>query len=218
MTSQCATAARTRPPRLRADAVRNRERILAAARDAFVADGKDAPLDDIARQAGVGNATLYRHFPDRESLLYHVVLYVNDRITERAQRALEEESDPFEALRRTVLGSTDERIGALCPVIGVSIDPDDQRLTASRDRLLDVCGRLVERAQEAGQLRHDVGAGDLLIAISRLTRPLPGTRCSGGEILARRHLQIFLDGLRAPARSELPGTAAQVEDLEDEFI
>lgn len=211
----CTTAAR---PRLRADAVRNRERILAAARDAFVDQGKDAPLDEIARQAGVGNATLYRHFPDREALLYHVVLYVNDRITERAQQALEEENDPFEALRRTILGSADERIGALCPVLGISLDPGDPELTASRDRLLEVCGRLLDRAQASGQLRHDVGPGDLLVAVSRLTRPLPGTRCSGSELLARRHLQIFLDGLRAPARSELPGAPAQVEDLEDELI
>ena len=101
---------------------------------------------------------------------------------------------------------------------GISLDPGDPELTASRDRLLEVCGRLLDRAQASGQLRHDVGAGDLLVAVSRLTRPLPGTRCSGSELLARRHLQIFLDGLRAPARSELPGAPAQVEDLEDELI
>ncbi|MGK5532956.1 TetR/AcrR family transcriptional regulator [Streptomyces sp. URMC 129] len=211
------TTTTTVRPRLRADAVRNRERILAAARDVLVEQGADAPLDEIARRAGVGNATLYRHFPDRKSLLFHVLLYVNQRIIERARQALETEHDPFEALRRMVLDSADERVGALCPMLGSDIDPEDPQLVASRGRMQRVTQKLVDRAHASGQLRRDVGAGDLLVAIARLTLPMPGVRCRGDALLARRHLQIFLDGLRTPARSELPGQATSLDDLKDEL-
>jgi hypothetical protein len=74
--------------------------------------------------------------------------------------------------------------------------------------------RLVDRAHASGQLRDDVGSGDLLVAVGQLTRPMPGARCVGGPAtVLPRLLQIFLDGLRAPARSELPGTALEVADL-----
>ncbi|WSA44676.1 TetR/AcrR family transcriptional regulator [Streptomyces sp. NBC_01803] len=212
------TTSTTTRPRLRADAVRNRERILAAAREALVEYGADAPLDEIARRAGVGNATLYRHFPDRKSLLFHVLLYVNQRIIERARQALETEHDPFEALRRVVLDSADERVGALCPMLGSDIDPEDPQLVASRGRMQKVTQKLVDRAHESGQLRRDVGAGDLLVAIARLTLPMPGVRRRNDVLLARRHLQIFLDGLRTPAHSELPGHATSLAELKDELF
>ncbi len=208
------TATRTR---LRADAVRNRERILAAAREAIVEHGPHAPLDEIARRAGVGNATLYRHFPDRESLLFHVLLYVNQRIIERAQEALEAVHDPFEALCRMVLDSAEERVGGLCPMLGFGIDREDPRLVASRERMHRVTQQLVDRAHASGQLRSDIGSGDLLVAVARLTLPVPGAHGPGADTMARRHLQVFLDGLRTPPRSELPGQASSLEDLKDEF-
>ncbi|MDT0309332.1 TetR/AcrR family transcriptional regulator [Streptomyces sp. DSM 44917] len=209
-----ATANRARP---RADAVRNRERILAAAREAFVTHGAEAPLDEIARRAGVGNATLYRHFPDRRTLLFHVLLYVNERLVQRARQALEAENDPFEALRRVILDTAEERVGGLCGLIGFGIDREHPELVASRQRMSEMYEELVARAHASGRLRPDVGAGDLLIAVSRLTLPVPGTGCPGGETMSRRHLQIFLDGLRTPVRSELPGRASRLEDLKEEF-
>jgi AcrR family transcriptional regulator len=211
------SAKRQRP---RADAVRNRERILDAARDAFVRFGPDAPLDEIARRAGVGNATLYRHFPDRASLQLHVLLHVNERIIERAEEALEADVEPFEALRRMVLDAAAERVGGLCPMLretrenGEDLDP---LVAASKQRMHETTRRVIERAHAAGQLRRDVDAGDLLVAIARLTMPMPGSQCAGSERLARRHLQIFLDGLRTPARSTLPGRATTLADLEEEF-
>lgn len=72
-------------PRPRADAVRNRERILTAAREAFVEFGSAAPFDEVARRAGIGNATLYRHFPDRPTLVHHVVLFTMARVTASAE-------------------------------------------------------------------------------------------------------------------------------------
>jgi AcrR family transcriptional regulator len=209
------TTATATQPRLRADAARNRERILAAARDAFVAEGDEAALDEIARRAGVGNATLYRHFPDRQSLVYHVMLYVKQRIVERAESLLEADVDPFEALSEALLSSSEEPIGALCTLLMDSgLDPEDPELLASRDRVMDAMQRLVDRARASGQLRDDVGSVDLLLAVGRLTRPMPRehrVKCPTTAI--PRILRIFLDGLRAPARSELPGTALEVADL-----
>ncbi|MDT0379423.1 TetR/AcrR family transcriptional regulator [Streptomyces sp. DSM 42041] len=198
--------------RLRADAVRNRERIVDAAREAFVHYGPEAPLDEIARDAGVGNATLYRHFPDRGTLIHHVVRTVTERIADRAA-ALAAEPDTFEALRRFVFDAAEERIGALCPLLTDHLDPDDPALRAARDRLETAASHLLERAQRAGTLRPDVGLGDLMLALSQLARPLPGTNCPEIRGFVHRHLQIFLDGLRAPAGSRLTGAPATFDDL-----
>jgi hypothetical protein len=80
-------------------------------------------------------------------------------------------------------------------------------------RLETSIAAIMDRAQCAGQLRGDIAVGDLMVALTQLTRPLPGTACIGFDRFVHRHLQLFLDGLRAPARSELVGTAATLEDL-----
>lgn len=212
MTATTATGSPVPGPRLRADAVRNRERIVDAAREAFVRFGPHVPLDEIARDAEVGNATLYRHFPDREALVHHVVLSVADRVASRAE-ALVTEPDTFEALRRFVFDAADERVGAICPLLTDHIDPDAPSIRTARERLESATGHLMERAQAAGRLRTDVGVGDLMVALSQLARPLPGTSCPEIRRFAHRHLQIFLDGLRAPSGSDLSGCAATFDDL-----
>lgn len=206
------TAATGTGTRLRADAVRNRERIVDAAREAFVRFGSEVPLDEIARDAGIGNATLYRHFPDRESLIRHVVKSVTDRIADRAE-ALAAEPDTFEALRRFVFDAAEERIGALCPMLTEHIDPYDPEIRGARERLEAATEHLMDRARRAGRLRADVGVGDLTVALSQLTRPLPGTGCPQIQGFVHRHLQIFLDGMRAPAGSGLSGNAATFDEL-----
>ncbi|MBO1337187.1 TetR/AcrR family transcriptional regulator [Streptomyces sp. VRA16 Mangrove soil] len=206
-----------RAPRPRADAVRNRERIVAAARELLVEFGTELPLDEVARRAGVGNATLYRNFKDRGELMHHVVLTVTDHVTDHAEQALvaEEagEQTPFEALRTFVHAAADERIGALCPMLNATFDKDHPDVVAALDRLTVAIETLIGRAHAAGQLRADVGVGDLMVALSQLTRPLPGKACLDFDRFVRRHLQLFLDGLMTPARSELPGEAATLEDL-----
>lgn len=199
-------------PRLRADAVRNRERIVEAAREAFVQYGPEVPLDEIARDAAVGNATLYRHFPDRETLIRHVVKSVTERIADRAE-VLASEPDTFEALRRFVFDAAEERIGALCPMLTQHIDPEDPAISGARERLESATAHLLDRAHRAGRLRTDVGLGDVMVALSQLTRPLPGTSCPEIQRFVHRHLQIFLDGLRAPAGSRLAGSPATFDDL-----
>ncbi|WP_329399698.1 TetR/AcrR family transcriptional regulator [Streptomyces melanogenes] len=202
-----------RAPRPRADALRNRERIIAAAREMFVEEGAMVPLDEIARRAGIGNATLYRHFKDRAELITSVVLAVMERVSTAAETATAEEPDAFAALRRFVFAAADERIGALCPMLSEGFDKDLPELNASRERLDGAVRDLMARARRSGQLRDDVDVGDLMVALTQLTRPLPGSACPNMDRFVHRHLQLFLDGLMAPARSELPGTAATLQDL-----
>ncbi|MFJ6103792.1 TetR/AcrR family transcriptional regulator [Streptomyces sp. NPDC092359] len=194
--------------------MRNRERLVTTAREMFVEFGPQVPYDEVARRAGVGNATLYRNFPERSDLIREVVLSLLARVTELAERAAEEEADTFAALRRFAHGAAEERVGALCPMLDGAFDRDHPELTVERERLEEAVQGLVDRAREAGRLRADVGVGDLMVAVSQLTRPLPGTACTTHfQQYVHRHLQLFLDGLEAPARSELPGTAATLEDL-----
>ncbi|MFF0437299.1 TetR/AcrR family transcriptional regulator [Streptomyces sp. NPDC004327] len=193
--------------------MRNRERIVTAAREMFVEFGAQVPFDEIARRAGVGNATLYRNFPDRDELVREVVLSSMSRIAERAREAGEQEGDSFDALRRFTHAAADERVGALCPMLDGAFDKDHPDLMTERARLEEAVQGLVDAAREAGRLRADVGVGDLMVAVSQLTRPLPGKACLDMDRFVHRHLQVFLDGLEAPARSELPGVAATLEDL-----
>jgi AcrR family transcriptional regulator len=216
-----------RVPRTRADALRNRERIVAAARETFVEYGPEAPFDEIARRAGIGNATLYRHFADRRALLHDVLLSVVARTADHAQAAAVEEADPFTALCRFAHAAVDERVGALCGLLvggtggadgSHGTDGADRQapeLNAQRVRLDGAVEALMERARQAGQLRHDVTVDDLMIALSQLTRPLPGMDCLQTEGVAHRHLRMFLDGLRTPAARELPGTRGTATPSQD---
>lgn len=201
--------------RLRADALRNRERIVEAAREALVRRGYDVALDEIAREAGVGNATLYRHFADREALVRHVVLAVTDRLVARGRKALDEEPDSFEAVRTFAFAAAEERVGALCSMLSGSLDFRDPDIQLARSRLERLTGELLCRARHAGAIREGVDSGDLLFALTLITRPLPDTGCAQMSSFAERHLQLLLDGMRAPARSELPGRGPTLEDFVD---
>lgn len=217
-TKPARSAESVRAPKLRADATRNRERIVLAARDAFVEHGGEVPLDEIAKRAGVGNATLYRNFPDRTSLIKAVALLVKARILALAETATAEAdadggAGPFDALQRFVHATVEEKVGALCTVFGTRVDPFDPDVVEIRDRLHGAVGGLLERARAAGELRPDVDHGDLFVAMAQLSRPLPNTSCRMLDEFVHRHLQLFLDGLRAPAPSVLPGRPATFEDF-----
>ncbi|ANP55630.1 AcrR family transcriptional regulator [Streptomyces griseochromogenes] len=199
--------------RPRADALRNRERIVTAAREMFVEHGPDVPLDEIARRAGVGNATVYRNFPDRDALVREVVCSVMGRTAEAAEQALAETGDAFAALERFVHAAADERISALCPMVSSTFDQNHPDLEAARERIEHLVEEIMGRAKAAGQLRADVGVGDLLLVVAQLSRPPAGTDCLFSDRFVHRHLQLFLDGLRAPARSVLPGTAVTMKEL-----
>ncbi|MEU6089082.1 TetR/AcrR family transcriptional regulator [Streptomyces sp. NPDC047085] len=200
-------------PRPRADALRNRERIVTAAQEMFVEHGPHVPLDEIARRAGVGNATLYRNFPDRDALVREVVCSVMDRTAQAAEDALAETGDAFAALEHFVHTAADERISALCPMVSSTFDKHHPDLEAAGHRLEQLVEEVMNRAKAAGQLRPDVGLGDLIVAVAQLSRPPAGTDCFSVDRFVHRHLQLFLDGLRAPARSALPGKPVTMEEL-----
>lgn len=216
MTLDVDMTTRPRTARLRADASRNRERIVNAAREAIVEFGPDVPLDEVARRAGVGNATLYRHFADRTELIRQMTLSVMVRATKSAEDALAEEPDAFAALCRFVFEAAEERIGALCPMLSEAFDCEDPVVADQLQRLERSINAIMDRAQCSGLVRGDIAVGDLMVALTQLTRPLPGTGgCVAFDRFVHRHLQLFLDGLRAPARSVLVGTAATLEDLHE---
>jgi AcrR family transcriptional regulator len=139
---------------MRVDARRNRERLLPAARDIFVDQGPDAPLEDIAHRAGVGIATLYRRFPDREALMRAVAVHVLTEVAVEARAALSDEADPFAALSRYRRAALDLRIAAVMPVLGVRLDlGHDEEVGRARDAVTPLYEEMVAAAHESGQLR-----------------------------------------------------------------
>jgi len=200
---------------LREDARRNRERLLAAARDAFVEQGADAPLDDIARRAGVGIATLYRRFPDRPALQRQLALDLLGRSAHEAGAALAEEPDAFGALARYLHRALDLRIAAVMPVLVGQLQVDEE-LLAARSASTEAVDRIVSAARADGSLRPDAASGDVGMLLVRLSRPLPGPFPPAvNHRLAHRHLELLLGGLRPPASpgAPLPGPAMTFEDL-----
>jgi AcrR family transcriptional regulator len=202
---------------MRADARRNRERLLAAARDVFVDQGPDAPLDAISAAAEVGIGTLYRRFPDRRALVRAVVLDVLGLAAEEARLALAEERDAFHALARYLHRALDLRISAVMPALLDHIPPDDEEIASIRTRSWGLFEQLIDRAHAAGTLRPDATFADIGFLLVRLARPLPGSLPRDlDNRLAHRHLELLLDGLRtdrAEPAAPLPGPALSLADL-----
>ena len=199
--------------RLRADAQRNRQQVLAAARDVFVELGAQAPLDEVARRAGVGIATLYRRFPDRESLQRAVALDVLTRAGEAAARAETEEVDAWCALSRYMHAALDLRISAVMPALLGSISFEDDEFGAARDLATAPVLRLIAAGKQEGQLRADIEFGDVGLLLMRLSRPLPGPIPAELDLkLAHRHLDLFLTALRS-SDQELNGPALSLQQL-----
>jgi AcrR family transcriptional regulator len=194
--------------RLRADAQRNQEQLLAAARDLVVERGPGAPLDEVARRAGVGIATLYRRFPDRSALLRAVVVDALERATRAAENALAEESDGFSALTRYMHAALDSRVSTVIPVVLGALDLEDPEVRTAREASAARVQRIVDAAHRDGSLPSDVTFGDVGTILVRLSRPLPGPMPPEVDAgLAHRHLDLFLAGIRATGDGKLPGGA-----------
>ena len=174
---------RPKPRRRRADALRNREQILRAATDLVIEKGPATPMELVARRAGVGIATLYRHFPDRSVLLREVALYTLRTSAEEARSALAEEPDGFTALARYMHDSIDLRIGAVMPLLADRIPMDDEVMEARR-LCREAHGALAVAAHEEGSLRPDVTAGDIGLLIIRFSAPVPGAGSAEDELPA----------------------------------
>jgi AcrR family transcriptional regulator len=192
--------------RLRADARRNSQQLLAAARDVVVERGAGAPLDEIARRAGVGIATLYRRFPDRSALLRAVVVDALERTAQAAAAALAEETDGFAALVRYMHAALDARVSAVIPLVLDVLDPEDDDLGSAREASAELVQRIVDAAHADGSLPADVTFGDIGTLLVRLGRPLPGPVPPAiDEELAHRHLDLLVEGLRPSPERRAPG-------------
>jgi AcrR family transcriptional regulator len=180
------TEALSRP--LRADARRNRERVLKAAQAVFSARGRDAHLEDVARRAKVGVGTVYRHFPTKEALLEALAREQFEVITEWAREA-QEKPDAWEALqallwRGAELQASDRALMEAVAEFKPSVARQSEDLRACVDRL-------IARAQEEGTVRADASGDDVRLMMCGLGSVMQ----MGGEGW-RRYMTVMLDGLR----------------------
>jgi AcrR family transcriptional regulator len=190
-TADASVQALTSRPK-RADARRNYEKVLAAARDAFAEGGESTALEEIARRAAVGIGTLYRHFPNRQALVEALYL---DEVEEvcRAAAELEDVGDPWEALsswfQRFIRYMATKR--ALASELLNYLEPDAALFTSCRAALFSAGEPLLTRAQDAGVVRADVSIGDVIqmvIGIAKIPTSEPGQ--------AEHLVRVALDGLR----------------------
>jgi AcrR family transcriptional regulator len=180
---------------LRADARRNRERILKAARAVFAEHGADAQIDDVARQARVGVGTVYRHFPTKEALLVELLREKFRLFSARAREALEHDGEPFDAfeelLRRNAqTAASDAAVQHALAGAGEHIWMQAQ---AEQRDLIAVTQELIARARRAGTIRPDVDATDIAMLMCGVCSTMgdkPGFDW-------RRHLDLVIDMLRA---------------------
>jgi AcrR family transcriptional regulator len=199
---------------MRADAQRNRLTLVDAARRAFVEDGPDAALEAVARRCGLGIGTLYRHFPERESLVRAVAVDVMTRTMHELETAEAEEADAFSALRRYMHRAVDVGVGSIMPLIADDTS-GDREVMALRDETGSRQHRLLERAKRERDLRDDVDFADIGIAVTRFSRPVgAGFDPELEWSIAHRHLDVFIDGMRAErAATRLAGPALSLEEL-----
>ncbi len=180
---------------LRADARRNRERILESARAVFAECGADAQIDDVARRAGVGVGTVYRHFPTKEALLVELLREKFRLFAARGREALEQEGEPFAVLegllrRNAETTASDAAVQHALAAAGENIWVQAE---AERQELVAATEELLERARQAGTIRKDVHANDVAMLMSGLCSSMgdkPGFDW-------RRHLDLVIDMLRA---------------------
>lgn len=181
------------PPRKRADAVRNEQTLLAAAAEVFVRSGVDAPIREIAAEAGVGMGTIYRHFPTRADLVVAVYRHQVEACAEAGPALLSTSDSPLAALRAWV----DQFVDFLVTKHGLANALSDSGGFESLhayfiDRLGPVCGALLDAAAAAGEIRDDVRPYELMRGIGNL--------CIGRDddprYDPRRLIGLLLDGLR----------------------
>jgi AcrR family transcriptional regulator len=180
---------------LRADARRNRARILASSRELFAREGPQAQMDDIAAHAGVGIGTVYRHFPTKEALL---TAMVRDRFQEFAEIAVSAEgiTDPLEALESVMLISAEAvegDAGFQLAMMG-SNELEWEGIEAQKAALDEVVSRIIARAVAAGVVREDFTVEDFAMAMCGITATM---YFKPGNANWRRHLELVLHGMRA---------------------
>jgi len=193
-------------PLMRADARRNRDAVVGAAYELFAEKGIEAQMDDIARRAGVGVGTLYRHFPAKEDLLDAVIARRFERLAERAGEAVRRASrgEAWEAFRGYIEWAAQMQAGDRALSEAMATRSERMHAAAVGSGLVEELELLLAHAKRAGALREDLVVEDI-----------PAMVCSIGAVAGAavlkpgwrwdRVIAIWLDGVRAPGTSELPG-------------
>jgi AcrR family transcriptional regulator len=182
----------TRKPR--ADAVRNRERVLEAAKEVFSAGGAEASLEAVARAAGVGIGTLYRHFPTREALYEAVFRREVQQLADLAEQ-LKQEARPTDALRRWMRSNVKfvATKKGMSAALALAAYKNSELFSFGYDRLTRAVGGLLDRAVAAREIRDDISPEDFLRALAGMCymHDQPGWQAS-----VLRLVDVFVDGLR----------------------
>ena len=182
------------PRKPRADAVRNRERVLEAAKVVFGAGGAEASLEAVARAAGVGIGTLYRHFPTREALFEAVYRREVQQLADLAEQ-LKQEAKPVDALRQWLRSNVQfvATKKGMSAALALAAYKNSELFSYSFDRLTRAVGGLLDRAIAAGEIRDDISPEDVLRALVGMCymHDHPGWQTS-----VLRLVDVFIDGLR----------------------
>jgi AcrR family transcriptional regulator len=189
------TTAETKPP-LRADARRNREKIIEGARKVFARSGASAQMEDVAHVSGVGVGTVYRHFPTKEALMTELVRRTFESFVETARDALTAPGEPFEVLAGVLHGNCeliagDAAVQQALMGAGAEVWEGTER---ERAELGQIAHELVERAQRAGTVRPDIGPDDIPMLMCGICATMGHT---AKPFDWHRHLELGLDSLRA---------------------
>jgi AcrR family transcriptional regulator len=188
----------------RADAARNRERVLEAAKAVFSAGGAEASLEAVARAAGVGIGTLYRHFPTREALFEAVYRREVQQLADLAEQ-LKQDVQPIDALRHWMCSNVKfvATKKGMSAALALAAYKNSELFSHSFDRLTRAVGGLLDRAIAAGQIRDDISPEDLLRALVGMCymHDQPGWQTS-----VLRLVDVFIDGLRIRPDRPLPKT------------
>ncbi|GAB7037877.1 MULTISPECIES: TetR/AcrR family transcriptional regulator [Catenuloplanes] len=205
------TTASSRP--LRRDAVRNREQILSAAAAAFAERGANVDVREIARAAGVGMGTLYRHFATKDQLLGAVIKADFDAWMDEALQAARE-SEPWAGLAAFLEDALARQCADRALMDGVfRVLATTSLLDDCRSRMSEVINLLLDRARAAGELRPDVGEADIALTMMAIGKIIELTE-AGRPGLWRRQLRITLDGLRAHGHTPITEPPITIADLD----
>lgn len=182
---------------LRADARRNYEKLMAAAAAAFAESGLEAQVEDIARRAGVGVGTVYRHFPTKEALVEALAAQHFERLADIAEEALAEDGEAWEIFSAAIWRSARAAAAdvAWCELIG-GHPTVVQAASQGQVRLAEAMTALIERAQKAGTMRQDATVADIKTIMCGFGHVAAAQR-AGAAMDWERYLEIALDGLRA---------------------
>jgi len=202
--------ARTPQSGRRAEAARNDERILAAARDVFIANPL-APIADVAKAAGVGISALYRRYPSKEDLLRELCADGLRRYISAAEAAAADEADPWQAFASFMQRVVAADAASLTQKLAGTFEPSEDLYRAA-SYAGELNAQVFERAQTAGAIRADASVSDLALIFEQLAAIRIGDHARTQE-LRRRYLALALDGLRAQADHPLPGPAPTADEL-----